>query len=136
MLTKLKNWILGRNTTKGDIMGQSNWVKVMFVDMTPVGSFQIFGVCTHQEAANNSDLKGKIFWTDYLAGQPIGPFNNVYEATQNHVNTVLSRRAYKDQILLGNNPIFPQAPTTMKDVTPKNNITSIVEWKVKKGRKV
>lgn len=117
-------------------MNNANCVKVMFVDMAPVGSLQIFGLCSQQEVTNvNLDLLGKIYWTDYLSGQPIGPFKNVYEAAQNHVNTILSRRAYKDQVLFGNNPVFPETPKIMVDAPVKNNITNIMEWNKRKGRK-
>lgn len=124
-----------QNITKlGDDMVQDTWVKVMFVDMTPVGSLQIFGICTSDQAKSNADLSNKIYWTDYLATQPIGPFINVYEATQSHVKTVLTRKAYKDQILYGNTPAFPEVSPTSNalTVTPKDNIINIQDYKASK----
>lgn len=133
MWNLLKKLIQKPSLTKGVDMIQGNWVKVMFVDMTPIGSLQIFGVCTQQQAADNIDLSDKIYWLDYLATQPIGPFNNVYEAAKNHVSTVLSRRVYKDQILLANNSIFPES-SSKTTVSPlnRNNVINIQDYKASK----
>ena len=120
-------------------------LKILFVDMTPIGSLQVYAVMT-EEAYNRSLVDGnaepkEIYWCDSGAVKPQGPFALVTDAMDNWKSVVLARRGIEEkdaleryskslQTEMGLNP----AAVAVSNVAPKDNVINIAEWKASKAK--
>lgn len=80
-------------------------VQMIVIDMTPIGSLQVFALLTEREHFDRAPFDNKIYWHDHHTMKPQGPFQTVWLALENYKSVVLARFSTR-----GNTPMLPLPP--------------------------
>lgn len=108
-------------------------VQMMVIDMSPIGSLQIFALLTEREHFDRIPFDNKIYWIDHHTPNPQGPFKTVWLAVENYKNVVLARFSTRGMTPMLPLPPAPKSPTLVDATAIK--VLSLDEFRTNRPKK-